>query len=278
MPIRAAYLGLAFLGALSLTAPAQNLLVDNPAFEELTGYYTPGWGYPQGAPDVIPGWVISLDPAGDGYAGAADNQSPEDLEGRNFGYLYSGYGAEGVMETAPESRAPVEAGTTYTLWFLARGDAPWEEASVSVALVWYANSNNYAIKGDAVTLSFTLGARQSTLDPMQSFHLTAVAPPGAHYAAVRVTRPAYNYAPVIFDDFVIMAEPDQVNLSIERKHSDVKISWNRSVKYELQETTDPAATNNWQKVTKAVKGVGSTNLLDYPLDQAVRFFRLTGVH
>jgi hypothetical protein len=39
---------------------------------------------------------------------------------------------------------------------------------------------------------------------MQAFHLTAVAPQAAHYAAVRVARPANNYDPVVLDDLVRM--------------------------------------------------------------------------
>jgi hypothetical protein len=90
----------------------QNLLTNNAGFEANIGYYTPYWGYPLGAPDALPGWRINLDPTADGYAGAANDQSPQDLERTNFGYVYSGSGSFGWLETSPESRAPVDAGTT----------------------------------------------------------------------------------------------------------------------------------------------------------------------
>jgi hypothetical protein len=268
--------GLAAL-ALVPSVPAQNLLADNAGFEANTAYYTPGWGSPQGSPDVLPGWVITLDLAGDGYAGAANNQSPQDLEGTHFGYIYSGAGSAGHLETAPASRAPVEADTTYTLWFLARGDATWGEAFATVSLVWYANRNNDTPKGEDA-LDLTLPARVSTDDPMQAFHITAVAPLGTHYASARVTRPANDYKAVILDDFVIMAEPALVSLSIKNAGPHATLSWPRELKHALQENIEPAISSGWRKVSKPVKGIGATNYVDCPLTEYARFFRLAPVN
>jgi hypothetical protein len=264
------------LAALALARPAfsQNLLTNNPGFEANTDYYTPGGGWPQGSPDALPGWMITLDAAGDGYAGAANNQSPQDLEGTHFGYIYSGSGSSGLLETAPSSRAPVEAGTTYTLWFLARGDADWGSASASISLVWYVNQNNDVTQGDPATLDLTLPMRLSTSDPMQAFHISAEAPNGAHYAGVRIARPAYNYDPIVVDDFVIMAEPSAIPLSITKKPVEVGLSWPRSLKHKLEETSTLANTNSWHEANKPVKGIGATNYVDYPLADPPRFFRL----
>jgi hypothetical protein len=264
--------GLATL-ALVPSIPAQNLLADNAGFEANTAYYTPAWGWPQGAPDVLPGWVITLDTSGDGYAGAASNQSPQDLEGTHFGYIYSGTGSAGLLETAPASRALIDAGTTYTLWFLARGDSPSGEALVTVSLVWYPNQNNDNPKGEDA-INVILPARLSTDDPMQTFHITAVAPQGAHYAGVRVSRPANDYNPLLLDDCVIMAEPVQVSLSIKKGGPHATLSWPRDLKHDLQENTNPALTNEWHKTSKTVQGVGATNYVDYPLTNYTRFFRL----
>jgi hypothetical protein len=258
--------------ALVPSVPAQNLLADNAGFEANTAYYTPGWGWPQGAPDVLPGWVITLDTTGDGYAGAASNQSPQDLEGTHFGYLYSGTGSAGLLETAAASRAPIDAGTTYTLWLLARGDSPSGEAFATVSLVWYANQNNNNPKGENA-MNLTLPARIATEDPMQSFYLTAVAPSGAHYAGVRVTRPANDYNPLLLDDFVIMAEPGQVSLSIKNAGPHATLSWPRELKHALQENLDPVISSGWRKVSKPVKGIGATNV-DLTLTNYDRFFRL----
>jgi hypothetical protein len=265
-------LGLAAL-ALVPSAPAQNLLADNAGFEANTAYYTPGWGWPDGSPDALPGWVITLDPTGDGYAGAGTNQSPQDLEGTHFGYIYSGTGSAGLIETAPASRCPVQVDTTYALWFLARGDSQWGEALATVSLVWYANQNNDTTKGETA-LDLVLPARVSTEDPMQTFHITAVAPQGAHYAGVRVTRPANNYDSLLVDDFVIMAEPTQVSLSINKETPHAELSWPRSHKHHLEENSDPAITSGWHKVNKPVKGIGATNYVDYALTENARFFRL----
>ena len=173
----AGFLGLAVLAA-APSAPAQNLLTDNAGFEANTGYYTPGWGWPDGSPDALPGWVITLDPSGDGYAGAETNQSPQNLEGTHFGYIYSGTGTPGLLATAPASRCPIQADTTYTLWFLARNDSPWGEVLATVSLVWYPNQANDNDK-EEVTLDLILPARLSTEDPMQTFHITARGSPGS---------------------------------------------------------------------------------------------------
>ena len=263
--------------ALVPSARAQNLLTDNPGFEENIAYYTPGWGWPTGSPDILPGWIITLDLNGDGGAGADINQMPQDLEGTHFGYIYSGtvysgMGAVGLLETAPASRAPIDGGTAYTLWFLARGDV-WGEALVTVSLVWYANQSNNQDKGQA-DLDLTLPERLSTDDPMQAFHSTAVAPQGAHYAGVRVTRPAYDYASVLVDDFVIMAEPAQVSLSIKKTGSHAKLWWPRSSKYQLQQSSNPADAGGWSNVNKLPKGIGASNYLDYSLDENPLYFRL----
>jgi hypothetical protein len=262
--------------ALARPAIAQNLLTNNAGFEANTGYYTPGWGWPDGSPDALPGWVITLDPSGDGYAGAAANQSPQDLEGTHFGYIYSGTGSAGFLETAPEFRAPVEAGTTYTCWFLARGDSPSGEALATASLIWYVNQNNGSTSGDPATLDLILPIRLSTEDPMSTFHITAVAPNGAHYAGVRLSRPENNYDPIIVDDFVIMAEPTQVSLSIMKNTTHAMLAWPRGLGQHLEENSNPAITTDWHKVSKPVKGVGATNYADYPLTEDVRFFRLSG--
>lgn len=262
------------LAALSTTAvQAQNLLTNNPDFEANTAYYTPDWGYPTGTPDSLPGWVITLDANADGYAGAANNQSPPNLQGTNFGYIYSGSGSAGVLETAPDSRAPVDKGTAYDLWFLARCDATWGDASATVSLVWYPNQNNGATSGDPTNLDLTLPALVSGDEPLQAFHLTAVAPPGAHYAGVRISRPAYDYVPVILDDFVIMAEPPQVTLTIKKKGPHVSLHWPRSPKFQLQESVT-GLPQSWQPVGQSPQGVGATNSLDYPVSDTVHFFRL----
>jgi hypothetical protein len=262
--------------ALACPVAAQNLLTNNPGFEANTGYYTPGWGWPDGSPDALRGWVITLDPTGDGYAGAATNQFPQDLEGTHFGYIYSGTGSAGLLETAPAARAPVEAGTTYTCWFLARGDSPSGQALATASLIWYVNRNNDTTNGDPVTLDLILPIRLSTEDPMSTFHITAVAPNGAHYAGVRIARPENNYDPIILDDFVIMAEPTQVSLSIMKNTSHAMLAWPRGLGQHLEENSDPTVTTAWQQVNQPVKGIGATNHTDYPLTEDVRFFRLGG--
>ena len=261
------------IAAAALPLSAQNLLTNNPGFEVNNAYYTPGWGYPQGTTDDLPGWVITLDPSGDGYAGAAADQSPPDLEGTNFGYIYSGSGSSGVLATAPDARAPVEKDQTYTLWFLARNDVSWSEASVTVSLIWYPNQNNNATVGQT-NLNLTLPARLSADDPMLAFQLTAIAPEGAHFAGVEITRPPYNYASIIFDDFVIMAEPTEVSLAISPKESNAKVSWARSRSLRLQTSTNPALPDSWIDVEQPVKGIGAKNYVDYPLIGTCRFFRL----
>jgi hypothetical protein len=264
------------LGALGLlpSADAQNLLATNAGFEANTAYYAPGWGWPQGSPDALPGWIITLDPTGDGCAGAANNQAPQDLEGTHFGYIYSGTGSAGVLETAPDCRAPVEKDITYTLWFLARGDASWSDSLATVSLVWYANQNNGTPVGDPTNLDLTLPAPLAPTDPMLPFHLTATAPSGAHYAGVRVTRPAYDYAPVILDDFVIMAEPTEVSLSIRKQGPQAVLSWPRSLKHKLELNSDLALPSGWHATNKPPKGVGATNYVDWPLAEPAHFFRL----
>jgi hypothetical protein len=189
--------------------------------------------------------------------------------------LPDGSGSAGVLETAPESRAAVQVGETYTLWFLARGDASWSEASATVSLVWHPNNNNNATVGDPTNLDLTLPVRVSTDDPMQTFHVTAVAPPGANYASVRVTKPPYDYAPIIFDDFVIMAEPAEVSLSIKKNGPNAELTWPRSFKHRLEMNDSPALSNGWSVVDKPTKGIGAKNRVDCPLTEPVRFFRLT---
>jgi hypothetical protein len=260
--------------AMLSSAHAQNLLTNNAGFEANTDYYSPGWGFPQGTTNVLPGWLITLDPAGDGYAGVADNQSPLDLEGTHFGYIYSGWGTSGLLETAPGSRAAVQAGTTYTLWFLARGDAPESVASATVSLVWHP-SNNPAMVGDPTNLNLTLPIRLSMNDPMRTFHITAVAPPGAHYASVLVTRPPHDYAPIIVDDFVIMAEVSEASLSIEKQGPNVVVTWPRKLGHLPEVNNDPISSNGWSLVNQPVKGIGATNHVFYPLVDPARFFRLT---
>jgi hypothetical protein len=273
LPTRLVRLTLTALAMYS-SANAQNLLTNNAGFEANTGYYTPAWGFPQGSPDVLPGWIISLDLTGDGYAGAASNQLPQDLEGTHFGYIYSGSGTSGFLETAPDSRAAVQAGNTYTLWFLSRGDASWSEASATVSLIWHPNNNNGATVGNPTNLNLVLPIRLSTNDPMQMFHLTAEAPPGAHYASVRVIRPPYDFAPVIIDDFVIMAEAAEVSLSIRQQGPNAKLSWPRSLRYRLEASSDLTKSNAWSAVERPPKGIGATNHHEYPLTEAPRFFRL----
>lgn len=41
-------------------ASAQNLLATNAGFEVNTAYYTPGWGFSDGSPEALPGWMITL--------------------------------------------------------------------------------------------------------------------------------------------------------------------------------------------------------------------------
>jgi hypothetical protein len=261
--------------ALTPRVSAQNLLAVNAGFETNTAYYTPGWGYPDGAPDVLPGWIISLDPTGDGYAGASTSPPPAELEETHFGYIYSGWGSSGTLETAPGSRAPVQPGETYNLWFLARGDASWSETSATVSLVWHPNNNNHATTGDATNLDFTLPVRLSADDPMQTFYLSAIAPPGAHYASVRVTRPPYDYSPLLVDDFVIMGEPAEVSLSIKKHGQDAVITWPRSNKYRLEENPEPALPSaGWSPVNKPKKGKGAQDYVEYPATETSRFFRL----
>jgi hypothetical protein len=263
---------LAITGA-ALPLPAQNLLTNNPGFEVNVDYYTPGWGYPQGGTNSLPGWVITLDPSADGYSGAASNQAPANLEGSNFGYLYSGSGSSGVLATAPDSRAPVEKDQTYTLWFLARNDVSWSEAAVTVSLIWYPNNNNDTTLGQT-NLNFTLPVRLSTEDPMLTFQLTAIAPPGAHFAGVEITRPPYDYASIIMDDFVIMAEPTEVSLDIKPNGPNARVSWSRSSRLRLQTSTNPALANSWDDVQLPAKGIGAKNYVDYPPTGTCRFFRL----
>jgi hypothetical protein len=254
----------------------QNLLTNNPSFEANTAYYTPGWGWPQGAPDALPGWVITLDPTGDGYAGAADNQSPQGLDGTHFGYLYSGTGSSGLLETAPESRAPVAAGATYTLWLLARGDAAGSDALATVSLVWYPNQNNSTTVGTTASLDLQLPARQATTDPLISFHLSAPAPQGAHFAGVRISRPPYDYAPLIFDDVVIMAEPTEVALSVKQAGHHVVLVWPRDLKHALEQNTGVGTgfDQAWQKVNLGVTSVGAFNHASYPMTNNLTVFRL----
>ena len=259
-----------------LTAFSQNLLTNNPGFEANTAYYTPAWGWPQGAPNALPGWLISLDPYGDGYAGAAVSPSIVDLEGSRFGYLYSGYGlVSGALQTAPESRASIEPGRAYTLWFRARGDASWGAAQAEFSLVWHPNANNDATAGTPAVLALLLPPRQSTSDPVIEYHLSAVAPPDAHYAGARITTPAGAYEPVIFDDFVLMAEPDPIGLTIHSQPDKVVVSWPRSARTRLEEVGSLGATNDWQRSQKPVKGIGSSNQVDCPLYEGPRFFRLS---
>jgi hypothetical protein len=253
---------------------AQNLLTNNAGFEANTGYYTPGWGWPDGSPDALPGWVITLDPTGDGYAGAATNQLPQDLEGTHFGYIYSGTGSAGFLETTPDSRAPIEAGTTYTCWFLARGDSPSGEALATASLIWYVNQNNDTTSGDPATLDLILPIRLSTEDPMSTYHITAVAPNGAHYAGVRIARPGNNYDPIIVDDFVIMAEPTRVSVSLSKNSNRAVLAWPRGLGQHLEENSNPAVTSAWHKVNQPIRGIGATNVTDYPLTEDVRFFRV----
>jgi hypothetical protein len=269
----AVFIATATLGPLP-PASAQNLLSTNPGFEANTAYYTPNWGWPDGSPDALPGWTITLDPAGDGYAGAGTNQAPDNLEGTHFGYIYSGWGSAGILETAPDCRAPVEKDTTYTLWFLARGDASWTQSIATISLVWYPNNNNSTTAGDPTNLDLTFPPRLSTTDPMQTFHLTAVAPPGAHYAGVRITRPAYDSAPVLLDDFVIMAEPTEVTLSIGKHGGDAALSWPRSLKHQLETNSNLALAGGWHASGHQPRGLGATNYVDYPLTETPHFFRL----
>ena len=255
-------------------ASAQNLLTNNAGFEANNAYYTPGWGWPQGTPDVLPGWVITLDPAGNGYAGAAGDQSPGNLEGSSFGYIYSGSGSSGVLETAPGSCAPVQAGTAYRLWFRARGDVSWSDSLATVSLVWYAGASDPATVGNPTNLDLTLPAILSKADPMQAFGLGAVAPAGANYAGVRITRPAYDYAPILLDDFVIMAEPAEVSLSIKKLELGALIYWPRTPKHRLEVNSNPADPGGWRETDRPVDGVGATNYVEYPFTPSACFFRL----
>lgn len=259
---------------LSPSAVAQNLLTVNAGFETTTDYYTPGWGFPQGSPEALPGWIINLDPTGDGYAGAADNQSPGDLEGTHFGYLYSGTGFAGVLETAPEARAPVEEDATYDLWFLARCDATWGDAVANVSLIWHSNNNNGNTAGTPTNLNLSLPPISSTADPMRVFHLCATAPPGAHYASVRIERPAYDYTPMIFDDFVLMHLPTVLALSVKKQGTNVVLDWPRSHKHKLETAAEPGNPGSWTNVSKPPKGIGAKNFLDFPMTETARFFRL----
>ncbi len=275
-PIQSFLLPIVSLTLTSLIpAPAQNLLLTNPGFEAKTAYYTPAWGYPEGASNALPGWIITLDPGGDGYGGAADNQSPANLEGTNFGYIYSGTGVAGSLETAPEARAAVTAGVPYTLWFLARGDNLGSEAAATVSLIWHLNQNNNDPVGDSTNLDLALPAYVSTGDPLETFHLTAMAPPVTHYAGVRITRPANSYVSVILDDFVIMAEPTEVWLSLKQHGSQTMLSWPRSAKYRLEASSSPARSNGWSRVDQPAKGIGTTNYVELAPTEAARFFRLT---
>ena len=253
---------------------AQNLLTNNAGFEATTGYYSPNWGHPYGSLDAISGWRINLDPAADGWAGAVADQSPQGLEGTQFGYVLSGYGEAGSLETSPESRAPVDAGTAYTLWFLARGDSPWDQSLATVSLVWYVNKQNDTTQGDPTNLDLTLPMRTSTTDAMEPYHITAVAPQAAHYAGVRISRTPYDYNSILVDDFVIMPDPVQVTLAVKHSQTNAVLSWPRSLKHELEETDDLLVTNGWHKSNKPVKGLGAENYVEYPVGASPRFFRL----
>jgi hypothetical protein len=144
----------------------------------------------------------------------------------------------------------------------------------SVSLVWYPNANNGATVGDPTNLDLTLPAKVSSTDPMQTFHITGVAPPGAHYAGARVTTPPDDYAPVLLDAFVIMAEPTEVSLSIKKQGQDVVVWWPRNLKHQLEVTGALALSNSWHVTGKPPKGIGATNYVDCPLSEPVRFFRL----
>ena len=261
---------------LALAAPAQNLLTNNPGFEANAGYYTPGWGsWPLGSNDAVPGWIISLHPSGDGYAGAGTNQSPANLQGTHFGYLYSGSGETGgAMETAPGQRAPVEAGTAYTLWFSARGDANWGPSQATFSLVWHPNNNNANITGTPQTLPLTFPQRNSTDDLLLPYSIPAVAPNGAHYASVRITTPEGTYEPVIFDDFMLLAEPAVVPISIKKNGDHAVLSWQRSAARYLHESSDVGRPYSWIPVEKPVHKSGVTNSVDYPFTNSARFFRV----
>ena len=258
-----------------VAAPGQNLLLINPSFEANTAYYSPAWGYPEGTPDALPGWIITLDPNGDGYAGAAADQSPANLEGAHFGYIYSGTGAAGSLETAPEARAAVTAGVAYNLWFLARGDNLWSSASATVSLSWYLNQTNNDTVGDPTNLDLTLPPYISTADSLEPFHLTAVAPPEARCAGVRVTRPANSYVSLICDGFVVTAEPSEMLLAIKKHGSQTLLSWPRSEKYLLEVTSSPDRTNGWSRVDQPTKSIGATNYVELAPSGIARFFRLT---
>lgn len=256
------------------TAFAQNLLTNNPGFEANTAYYTPGWGWPQGSPDALPGWLITLDDYGDGYAGAGNNQSPKDLEGSNFGYIYSGTGSSGVLATAPGSRAAVEKDTLYTLWFRARGDCAWDASLATFSLVWYPNNNDWTTVGDPTNLDLTFPARGSTDDAMQMFSITATAPPGAHFAGVCITKPPDDYNSILVDDFVLTAEPAQISLSMKQHGSHATVSWRRSARFKLQQCDSLDSAAIWQDITAPVRSDGTTNSVDSALTNHTHFFRL----
>ena len=276
-PRRTALAAVLLLTALLLPwhSAAQNLLPNNPNFEANAGYYSPGWGWPQGSNTSLPGWIITLDPEGDGYAGAAGNQTPGNLEGTNFGFLFSGSGTnDGMIETAPGQRAPIDADTAYTLWFSLRGDADWGEAHATISLLWHPNNNNANTVSTPEVLALTLPARGSTSDPLVPYSIRVVAPHAAHYASVRITTPAGTYEPVIFDDFVLMAEPAGLQLSIKKNGAKSVLFWLRSATKQLEENSDLRRTNDWKSVDKPVKGVGVNNSVEYPLTNGARFFRL----
>lgn len=266
--------GLTIALLLGTTAVAQNLLTNNPGFEAGVAYYTPGWGWPLGSPGALPGWVITLDSCCDGYAGTANNQQVVNLEGTNFAYIYSGNASQGRMETAPENRAAVSAGVTYTLWFRARNDAAWGPASATFSLVWFPNWNNWTTVGSPTTEIVPFPAKIEDTDPLIEYHITAQAPPGAHCAGVQVTRPAYNYEPVIFDDFVLMAEPLAPKIEIKNKQEHIEISWPRSVAKRLEQSSTPKHSGFWTPVDKPVHTLGATSKVEYPIEASVRFFRL----
>lgn len=257
------------------TALSQNLLTNNPGFEAYRGYYTPGWGWPLGSPGALPGWVITLDACCDGYAGAATDQQPVNIEGTNFAYIYSGGASQGMLETAPPDRASVSAGTVYTLWFRARNDATWSQTAATFSLVWFPNRNNWATVGTATSETIQFPSKIDNSDPLLEYHITAVAPSGANYAGVKITRPAFNYDPVIFDDFVLMAEPLTPRIVIKKKQNLAEISWPRSVAKRLEQSSVPDYSGVWTPVDKPVRNFGPTNKVDYLLEGSVRFFRLT---
>lgn len=136
----------------------------------------------------------------------------------------------------------------------------------------YPNNNNSATVGDATNLDLTLPPLVVADDPMQTFQLTAVAPSGAHYAGVRASRPPDDYAPLLVDDFVIMAEPTEVSLSIKKQGSNAKLSWPRSLKHRLEESSNPYSTNGWSVVDKPVKEFVRPSTWTTQWTNTVRFF------